>query len=172
MPSTTTAGRLAALALLALAAHPALAGDVTLGDIVIHQPWARATPGGAEVGGGYLTIENKGAAPDRLTGGSFAASSGFALHSMTTDGGVMRMRPAGPLDIPPGTSVTLDPSGPHIMFTGLKRGLKAGETVPGTLTFERAGTARVDFAVEGFGARGPGGAPPPAKHPMPGMGMD
>ena len=174
MTILTTAGRAAALALLlapALASTPAVAGDVTLGDIVIHQPWARATPGGAQVGGGYLAIENKGTAPDRLTGGTFAASSGFELHSMTMDGGVMRMRPAGPLEIPPGRTVTLDPSNLHIMFTGLKRGLKKGETVPGTLTFEHAGTAKVDFAVEGIGAKGPGGGAAPAGHPMPGMDM-
>ena len=164
------AGPWAALLLLACAPSAAKAGDVTLGDIVIHQPWARATPGGAQVGGGYLTIENKGKAADRLTGGSFAASSGFELHTMTMDGGIMRMRPAGPLDIPAGRTVTLDPTALHIMFTGLKRGLKQGETVPGTLTFEHAGTAQVDFAVEGIGARGPGGAVP--AHPMPGMGMD
>lgn len=174
MPSLDAAGRLAALTLLALASTPALAADVTVGDIVVHQPWSRATPGGAQVGGGYLTVENKGTVPDRLTGGTFAASTGFELHSMTMDSGVMKMRPAGPLEIPPGKTVTLDPSGLHIMFTGLKRGLKKGETVPGTLTFEHAGTAKVDFAVEGIAAKGPSGsmAPAHAGHSMPGMDMD
>ena len=175
MTSFKAAGRLAALVALAFAPSTAMAGDTTLGAIVIHQPWARATPGGAQVGGGYLTIENRGTAPDRLTGGSFAASSGFELHAMTMDGGVMRMRPAGPLEIPPGRSVTLDPSSLHIMFTGLKRGLRKGETVPGTLTFAHAGTARVDFAVGGIADKGPGGstrAPAEAGHAMPGMGME
>lgn len=173
MTLSKAAGRLAGLVALALAPSAAVAGDVTVGTLVIHQPWARATPGGAQVGGGYLTIENRGTAPDRLTGGSFAASTGFALHSMTMEGGVMKMRPAGPLDIPPGTSVTLDPSGLHIMFTGLKRGLKPGETVPGTLVFEHAGTAAVQFAVGSIGAKGPGGtAPAHAGHAMPGMDMD
>ena len=51
----------------AVSAAPALAQEFKAGDIVIEGPWARATPKGAEVGGGYLTIENKGAAPDRLT---------------------------------------------------------------------------------------------------------
>ena len=169
-----TAGRLAGLAIFALVPMAAMAGDVTLGTLVIHQPWARATPGGAQVGGGYLTIENRGTAPDRLTGGSLAASAGFELHSMTMDGGVMRMRPAGPLEIPPGHSVTLDPSGLHIMFTGLRRGLKQGETVPGTLVFDHAGTAKVEFTVEGIGAKGPnaGAATPHPGHSMPGMSMD
>ncbi len=171
MTVLSAAGRLAALLTLALAPSTAMAGDTVLGDLVIHQPWSRATPGGAQVGGGYVTIENKGTTPDRLTGGSFAASSGFELHSMTMTGGVMQMRPAGPLEIPPGRSVSLDPSGLHIMFTGLKRPLKKGESVPGTLTFDHAGTAKIEFDVESIGAKGPGGgvAPAHAGHGMPGM---
>src|ERR1700710_2484459 len=49
---------------------PARAQEVTAGDLVITQAWTRATPGGAKIGGGYLTIENKGSASDRLIGGS------------------------------------------------------------------------------------------------------
>ena len=56
--------------LAGLLAAPARADDVKAGDLVISQAWCRATPGGAKVGGGYLTIENKGSAPDRLIGGS------------------------------------------------------------------------------------------------------
>ena len=37
--------------------------SVKAGDLVISQAWTRATPGGAKVGGGYLTIENKGPIP-------------------------------------------------------------------------------------------------------------
>ena len=49
-------------------AAPAVADDVKAGDLVISQAWSRATPGGAKVAGGYLTIENKGTAADRLVG--------------------------------------------------------------------------------------------------------
>ena len=166
-----TTGLLAALAAFALAPTLARAHDVTAGTLVIEHPWARATPGGAQIGGGYLTVENKGSAPDRLVGGSFQASDGFELHRMSMDGGVMRMRPAGPLEIPAGGSITLDPSATHIMFTGLKRGLKKGETVDGTLVFERAGTVPVTFSVEDIGAKGPGkdAAAGPAGQDMPGM---
>ena len=164
------AGRLAALVTLALAPSFAAAHDVTAGDLVIQHPWSRATPSGAQIGGGYLTVVNKGAAADRLMGGSLQASSGFELHEMTTDGGVMKMRPTGPLDIPPGGRLTLEPSARHIMFTGLKRGLKKGETVEGTLVFEHAGTVPVRFDVEGIGAKAP--AKNDAGPAMPGMDMD
>lgn len=156
MISSTAAGRLVVLVTLCFFPRLASAQDVTAGPLVIRHPWARATPGGAEVGGGYLTVDNTGAVPDRLIGGSFAASGGFALHSMTMEGGIMKMRPRGPLEIPAGGSVTLDPAGEHIMFTGLKRGLKKGETIPGTLIFDHAGTVPVAFEVEGIGAKGPG----------------
>ena len=46
---------LAALSAVVFAA-PALADDVKAGDLVISQAWSRATPGGAKVAGGYLTI--------------------------------------------------------------------------------------------------------------------
>ncbi|HMH61638.1 MAG TPA: copper chaperone PCu(A)C, partial [Bradyrhizobium sp.] len=54
----------------ALFAVPARAEEVNAGDLVITQAWSRATPGGAKVAGGYLTIQNKGSAADRLIGGS------------------------------------------------------------------------------------------------------
>ena len=59
---------------LALCCHvlaaPVRAEEVKAGDLLITQAWSRATPGGAKIGGGYLTIENKGSAADRLIGGS------------------------------------------------------------------------------------------------------
>ncbi len=50
----------------AAVAAPARAEDVKAGDLVVSQGWSRATPNGAKIGSGYLTIENKGTAPDRL----------------------------------------------------------------------------------------------------------
>ena len=51
---------------------PARAEEVKAGDLVITEAWTRATPKGAKIGGGYLTIENKGTVPERLIGGSAA----------------------------------------------------------------------------------------------------
>ena len=38
------------------------------------------------------------------------------------------------------------------MFLQLKDGLKAGETIKGTLVFEKAGTVNVEFLVAPIGA--------------------
>ena len=126
----------------------------------------------AQVAGGYLSVENKGAQPDHLVGGSLAAAQTFEIHEMSSEGGVMKMRPTGPLEIPPGGTLTLAPSGRHIMFTGLKHGLKKGQDIDGTLVFERAGTIPVRFGVQGIGAKGPSGSPDGTWHEMPGMKMD
>ncbi len=169
MPFTLRAGRLVLLAALVLAPRLAMAQEVRAGDLVIGHVWTRATPNGAQVAGGYLTITNHGSAADTLTGGSAAVAAAFELHDMTMENGVMRMRPTGPLTIPPGGTVTLSPDGRHIMLTGLKHGLRKGETVEGTLTFAHAGAVPVRFDVEGIGAKAPSSH---TGFSMPGMKMD
>jgi periplasmic copper chaperone A len=59
------------------------------------------------------------------------------------------------LAIPAQGSVTFEPASYHLMFEGLKRPLKEGETFSGTLTFEKAGTVSVTFDVKGLGASSP-----------------
>jgi copper(I)-binding protein len=157
---TSILPRLAGIALLAtVMSAPLHAEDVTAGNLVISQPWSRATPGGAKVAGGYLTIENKGTAPDRLLTGSTGFSRKLEIHEMAMNNGVMTMRPldAG-VTIEPGKTVKFAPGGYHLMFLELNRALKQGETVPVTLTFEKAGEVKVSFSVAGVGARGPDGA--------------
>lgn len=127
------------------------------GAVAIEAPWIRATPGGAKVAGGYVTLRNAGREPDRLTGAAIPGAGRTEIHSMSMEGGVMKMAPvAGGLALPPGETVALKPGGYHLMFLDLKDGLKAGETVAGTLTFERAGTVPVTFTVAPIGAQGPG----------------
>ena len=138
---------------------PVRAEAVKAGDLVITQAWSRATPGGAKVGGGYLTIENKGTTPDRLIGGSADAAGKVQVHEMSMNNGVMTMRPvAGGLVIEPGKAVKLTPGGFHLMLLDLKGPLKQGEKLPITLEFEKAGKVSVTFDVGGIGAMGPAGA--------------
>ena len=136
------------------------AGDVTIGE-----PWLRATPNGAKVAGGYVTLTNAGASPDKLLSASIPQAGRAEIHSMSVEGGVMKMAEVpGGLAIEPGKTVALKPGGLHLMFLDLKDGLKAGETVSGTLTFERAGTVPVTFAVAPVGAPGPARAAPSGGH--------
>jgi copper(I)-binding protein len=72
---------------------PAHAQEIKAGDLVITQPWSRATPGGAKIAGGFLTIENKGAAPDRLIRRLRRFRGTVEIHEMAMNNGVMTMRP-------------------------------------------------------------------------------
>ncbi len=148
--------RYAPLALaLACLAGPALAQEFKAGDITVDKAWSRATPKGADIGAGYLTIHNSGAAADRLTGGS-ADFAAVEIHEMKMDNGVMQMRQLKDgLAVPAHGEVRFAPGGYHIMFTHLKKPLSKGETVKATLTFEHAGPVMVEMPVEALGAAGP-----------------
>ena len=129
------------------------------GELVVEAPWARATPGGATVGGGYLKITNGGSEPDWLIGGSLPGATFVEVHEMRMENGIAKMRKldAG-LEIRPGQTVELKPGGYHLMFQGLSRGLKEGQSLKGTLTFQRAGAVEVEYRVAPIGATAPGHA--------------
>lgn len=142
-----------AAALLLFAIDPAAARDVKIGTIEIGNPWSRATPPGAQVGGGYLTLANIGDTADTLVAVTLDGAERAEIHQMSMTDGVMKMsKVEGGLTIPPHGTVKLDPSGYHLMFIGLAKPLIKGSAVHGTLTFKTAGTVAVDFTIEGIGA--------------------
>jgi copper(I)-binding protein len=146
-------------AALVLAGGVSVAEDYSIGTIQVGSPWTRATPKGSTVAGAYMTITNKGAAPDRLLGGSSAVADRFEVHSMVMDAGVAKMRPVdGGLEVKPGETLELKPGGFHVMLTGLKQPLEKGQKVKATLEFEKAGKVDVEYVVEAPGA------PAPAMH--------
>jgi copper(I)-binding protein len=133
------------------------AQEFQIGSITVERPWTRATPGGAKVAGGYLTVVNKGTAADRLLGATFARAGRAEIHEMKMEGGVMQMRPVpNGVEVKAGQTVKLEPNGYHMMFMDLKEPLKQGEKVKGQLRFEKAGTLDVEYSVEALGAQGPG----------------
>jgi len=144
------------LAVLGTAAGTGLAQTYSIGSLRIEQPWLRATPAGAKVGGGYMTITNTGTAPDRLVGGTLPQAGRFEVHEMKMEGGVMHMREVkGGLEIGPGQKVELKPGSYHLMFMDLREPLKQGEKRKGQLRFEKAGTLEIEYKVEAMGAGAP-----------------
>lgn len=135
-------------------AHDDMHKGVHHGDLLLIDAWARATPPGAKVGGGYLMIRNEGDAPDRLIGGTVAFAERVEIHEMKMEGEVMKMAPLPDgLEIPAGGAVMLKPGGYHLMFMGLSQPLTEDEPAAVTLTFERAGTIEIPFAVAPMGAK-------------------
>jgi periplasmic copper chaperone A len=135
------------------------ATSVKLGPLLIEAPWTRATPAGAKVAGGFMTITNSGTTADRLVGGTFPLAGRFEVHEMAVTNGVMTMRElAKGLEIAPGARIEFKPGGLHVMFMDLKAPLREGQPVKGTLVFEKAGTVEIEYRVAPIGARAPAGA--------------
>ena len=120
--------------------------------VEIENAWSRATPPGAQVAAGYMTIRNKSASPDRLVGASSAAAARVETHVVEKQGEIMRMREVKGYDVPAKGSFELKPGGPHLMLVDIKRPLKAGEKISIVLRFQNAGEVKADFEVKALGA--------------------
>lgn len=127
----------------ALAATPALHAQST---VKVEGAWARPTVQGQAAGGGFLKITG-GAVADKLVSASAGVSKAVELHTMEMDGNVMRMREVGTIDVPAGKTVELKPGGLHVMFMGIGKPLKVGDSFPLTLRFEKSGEVKVEMKV-------------------------
>jgi len=131
---------------------------VTVGDLEITAAFTRATLPNAPVAGGYFTVTNSGTADDRLVSAASPAAGAVELHEMSMQGDVMKMTPfPDGIAVKAGETVTLSPSGLHLMFMQLRHPFVEGESVPVTLTFEKAGAVEVQLPVAGIGADAPAG---------------
>jgi copper(I)-binding protein len=157
------------LAALALAAGAALAHaeDFKIHDIVIAQPFATPSIPGATTAGAYLNLENQGSSADRLVGAASPRAKRVEIHTMSMDGGIMRMREIGGVDLPAGAKISMRPrQGYHLMLIEPTAPLKEGETVPMTLKFEKAGSVEVRLQVHGAAAAAATGAMGGMDHKM------
>jgi periplasmic copper chaperone A len=145
--------KIAMMAILTAVAPAAMAQADEHFKITVVQPWARATPAGATTGAVYMTLANKTDTADRLTAASSDVAGKAQVHEMAVVNGIMEMRelPDG-LAIPAGGSVTLKPGGYHVMLIGLKKPLIAGQTLPLTLTFAKAGNISITVPIQAVGA--------------------
>lgn len=130
----------------------ATATDIKAGSIDIGHPHARAMVPGAKVGGGYLKLTNTGSTDDKLVSITSDRAAKTEVHQMSVNNGVMTMRPVTDgLVVPAGQTIELKPGGYHIMFMGVAQPFKEGEMIKATMTFEKAGSVDVEFAVSSAG---------------------
>ncbi len=141
---------------LSLSLGSAFADAFKTGNIEITNVWARATPNGAKVAGGFFTIVNHGKEADRLVSLSSELSDKAQIHSMEMADGVMKMRhQADGVVIPAGGTVEFKPGSFHVMFMDLDKTLNKGDEFKAKMVFEKAGTVDVVFTVSGIGAQAP-----------------
>lgn len=142
-----------------LFAGAAQALDYTLGGINVMHPMAFETAKNANVGGGYMTIENTTNKADTLLEVRVDTIPRIELHRSETDeNGVARMIKQEGIEIPAGETVMLQPGGLHVMFMELGGDpFELGEEISATLVFENAGEMTVDFQIEERSAADHGG---------------
>lgn len=142
--ATMTIGASLALAMPALAED---AGMAKVGDIMIHDGWARASIGSAPNSAAYMTLVTEGADVDRLVAASTPAADRAELHTHLMEDGVAKMRQVEAIEVAPGEATPLKPGGLHIMLMDLKGELAEGTSLPVTLTFENAGEVTLELPV-------------------------
>jgi copper(I)-binding protein len=133
------------LAGLVAAAGPALASS---SKITVSGGEIRASLGASPNSAAYMTIANDGAQPDQLLSVTCACAASAVPHRSEMKGGVMTMKATGPLAIRGHGRLLFQPGGLHVMLTGLKRPLVAGQRQDMVLRFAHAGSIRAHFEVK------------------------
>jgi copper(I)-binding protein len=108
--------------------------------------WVRATVPGQSVAGAYFDITS--ATLSSLVSVESVAAGKAELHTMSMDGGVMKMRAVQKIELPARQTVSLKPGGYHVMLLDIKRELKAGERVPMKLVVQDGKGVKTTLNVE------------------------
>ena len=124
------------------------------GNVMIHEPWARASLGQTPNSAAYMVLEITEGEPDRLVSGSSPVANKVELHTHLMEDGVAKMRPVEVIEIAPGAPAVLKPGGLHLMIMGLVQKLEAGQTMPITLVFENGGEVTLEVPIKGLGEAG------------------
>jgi copper(I)-binding protein len=82
-----------------------------------------------------------------LVGASSPVAGRVEVHEMRMEGGTMKMREVGKLELPAGKPVKLAPGGYHLMLLDLKKPLPPGTVVPLTLSIAGRDGARSSVEV-------------------------
>jgi len=137
-----------------------LAATLAHAETTVTDAWARGTvpnqpASGAPASGAFMKITS--AEGGKLVSASSPVAGLVEVHEMKMENNVMKMAPvAGGIPLPAGQAVELKPGGYHVMLMQLKQQLKAGDTVPVTLTIEHTGggteTVEVEAPVKALGA--------------------
>ncbi|RSZ57462.1 copper chaperone PCu(A)C [Massilia atriviolacea] len=114
--------------------------------VKVDAPWARATVPVQKTSGAFMQLQS--ARDARLVGASSPVAGTVEMHKMEMKGDQMKMAQVDAIDLPAGKAVKLASGGYHLMLIDLKRQLKAGDTVPLTLTFEHPNKQRESMTVE------------------------
>jgi len=117
-------------------------------ELMISGEYVRATPPHTKNTAAFFTIMNHGKNAVKLISASSNIAERVELHVHQHDNGVMKMRQVDSITIASHGHVDLQPGGYHVMFLGLKKSLKEGQTVTMTLSFDNGETIKLNAPVQ------------------------
>jgi copper(I)-binding protein len=121
--------------------------EVTHENLLIKNIWGRPGIEG-ENAAAFMTLMNKGEASERLIGIHADVANAVEIHESIIENDVMKMQQVeGGIEIPAGEDVQIKPGGYHVMFIGLTKDIKEGDSYPLKLQFEKSGEVEVEVQV-------------------------
>ena len=114
----------------------AFASAAAQAQVTVDKPWVRTTVAQQTTTAAYLTITS--AQGGKLVSASSPVAATVDVHEMKMAGDMMKMRAVDALPLPAGKPVEFKPNGYHLMMTGLKAPVKAGDVVSIKLVVEDA----------------------------------
>ena len=146
MKSMTVLAALTTALTLSACGQPAPSAGEGAGLVAVADALCRPTPNGRQVTGCYLTVTAPAA--DTLVSVASPVAALAQIHETKMESNMMMMRELEQgLPLPAGEAVVLAPGGNHIMLMGVAEPLRAGDTVPLTLTFATAAPVEVAATV-------------------------
>lgn len=112
----------------------------------VQAPWSRPASQGA-TGAGFMVLVNSGAKPDALVMVESTGARQVQIHQSSVSGGMAAMKMVASVPIPAGSKVIFAPGGYHLMFLGLSKAQKVGDSLPATLVFASGARIKVVFTV-------------------------
>lgn len=122
------------------------AATASAAEVKVSEAWARATAPGQDAASIQMVITSDKAGS--LVAGSSSIAKTVEIHTMVMEGNVMKMRAIEELLLPAKAAVSLGADGNHMMLIGLKKPLKAGDSVPFELTIKFADGSKTTVKSE------------------------
>lgn len=119
----------------------------TRGGIEFDDPWIPAAPSNVMALAGYLEIRNGTGEALKITGAHSPDFKKVEFHRTEHQGDLARMIESAILEIPPRSSLALEPGGHHLMLIGATRPLDEGQTATVILILADGRELPVEFSV-------------------------
>ena len=129
-----------------LAASLALASEPKKG-MIVREAWVREPNPAVPITAAFLTLENPTDRQIALVDAKYDGAEVVEIHEMKTEGGVMSMRKAEKIPVPPKGVVKLEPGGAHIMLIRLTKELHDGDKIEIGLEFDDGTSAKAGAVV-------------------------